>query len=86
MIDGIDTGTISLECLRSRVSIIPQDPVLFSSTVRNNLDPFRLFSDEALWKSLEDVSFSMVMLGISVLFVSLETVVGFTLSSRLRSI
>ncbi|KAJ6635336.1 ATP-binding cassette sub-family C member 4 [Pseudolycoriella hygida] len=55
LIDEIDTGAISLESLRSHVSIIPQDPVLFSSSVRSNLDPFHLFPDDALWKSLEDV-------------------------------
>ncbi len=39
-IDQIDTSTIGLEDLRSRISILPQDPILFSDTVRYNLDPF----------------------------------------------
>ena len=39
-IDGIDTGSICLEDLRRHISIIPQDPVLFSGTLRRNLDPF----------------------------------------------
>lgn len=55
IIDDIDSGAISLDSLRSKISIIPQDPVLFSDTIRNNLDPFRLFDDDALWRVLADV-------------------------------
>lgn len=55
-IDGIDTGTIALEDLRKSISIIPQLPVLFSGTLRRNLDPFGEFSDDLLWKVLQDVS------------------------------
>ncbi|XP_031835587.1 putative multidrug resistance-associated protein lethal(2)03659 isoform X2 [Nomia melanderi] len=54
-IDGIDTGSICLEDLRRNISIIPQDPVLFSGTLRRNLDPFNEFSDKALWEVLEEV-------------------------------
>ncbi|EDW33917.1 GL21974 [Drosophila persimilis] len=54
-IDGIETGTISLEILRTRISIIPQDPVLFSATIRYNLDPFERYTDAELWHALEDV-------------------------------
>ncbi|KAJ8687081.1 hypothetical protein QAD02_022875 [Eretmocerus hayati] len=54
-IDGIDTGAIALEDLRKSISIIPQDPVLFSGTLRRNLDPFSEFSDEYLWAALEEV-------------------------------
>lgn len=56
VIDGIDTGDITLESLRSKISIIPQDPVLFSATIRYNLDPFEKYSDADIWKALEDVS------------------------------
>lgn len=56
IIDGIDTGTITLESLRSKISIIPQDPVLFSATIRYNLDPFKKYSDADIWKALEEVS------------------------------
>lgn len=54
-IDGIDTASISLKFLRSRISIIPQEPVLFSTTIRSNLDPFNQSSDDDLWKALEAV-------------------------------
>ncbi|XP_038214940.1 multidrug resistance-associated protein 1 isoform X1 [Zerene cesonia] len=53
MIDGIDISTIGLHQLRSRITIIPQDPVLFSGTLRMNLDPFGTFSDDDIWRSLE---------------------------------
>ncbi|XP_023935367.1 multidrug resistance-associated protein 1 isoform X2 [Bicyclus anynana] len=53
LIDGIDISTIGLHQLRSRITIIPQDPVLFSGTLRMNLDPFGVYSDEDIWRSLE---------------------------------
>nr|CAD7458628.1 unnamed protein product [Timema tahoe] len=54
-IDGIDTSSIGLHDLRSKISIIPQEPVLFSGTMRKNLDPFDEYSDEILWQSLDEV-------------------------------
>ncbi|KAB0792826.1 hypothetical protein PPYR_14785 [Photinus pyralis] len=54
-IDGIDTKTVPLSELRSKISIIPQQPTIFSGSVRNNLDPFREYSDDILWKTLENV-------------------------------
>lgn len=54
-VDGIDTKDISLGILRQRVSIIPQDPVLFSGTLRYNLDPFDEYNDETLYRAIEDV-------------------------------
>lgn len=51
-IDGIVISTLGLDDLRSRLSILPQDPVLFAGTVRENLDPLGTISDERLWKAL----------------------------------
>jgi ATP-binding cassette, subfamily C (CFTR/MRP), member 4 len=55
IIDMRDTKTIGLHDLRSRISIIPQEPVLFSGTLRYNLDPFEEYADDKLWRALSDV-------------------------------
>ncbi|XP_008553085.1 multidrug resistance-associated protein 1 isoform X2 [Microplitis demolitor] len=52
-IDGIDISKLGLHALRSRLTIIPQDPVLFSGTLRLNLDPFDSHTDEQIWQALE---------------------------------
>ncbi|KRF85619.1 multidrug resistance-associated protein 1 isoform X9 [Drosophila virilis] len=53
LIDGIDIATMGLHMLRSRLTIIPQDPVLFSGSLRSNLDPFEVKTDDEIWKALE---------------------------------
>jgi ABC-type multidrug transport system fused ATPase/permease subunit len=44
-VDGININELGLEDLRSRLAVIPQDPVLYSGTVRSNLDPFNTHTD-----------------------------------------
>jgi ABC-type multidrug transport system fused ATPase/permease subunit len=54
-IDGIDASTVPLNILRSKLGIIPQDPVLFSASVRFNLDPFNEHTDADIWGALHSV-------------------------------
>ncbi|GBG31208.1 ABC transporter, putative [Hondaea fermentalgiana] len=57
-IDGVDVSKIGLHELRSKISIVPQSPVLFSGTVRSNLDPFESYSDNQVWSALEKCAMS----------------------------
>ncbi len=56
VIDGIDVAGIGLRDLRSRLALVPQDPVIFSGSVRSNLDPFAAHAaagDAPLWRGLQ---------------------------------
>lgn len=60
-IDDIDTKTLGLHELRGKISIIPQDPVLFCGSVRRNLDPFGEYSDAVLWTCLQSADLHNVV-------------------------
>ncbi|XP_067134910.1 ATP-binding cassette sub-family C member 4-like [Centruroides vittatus] len=59
-IDGIDTKEIGLRDLRSKISIIPQDPMLFTGSLRRNIDPFNEYSEDQLWHAIEQVQLKEV--------------------------
>ncbi|XP_064142540.1 ATP-binding cassette sub-family C member 10 isoform X2 [Loxodonta africana] len=61
LLDGVDTSQLELAELRSQLAIIPQEPFLFSGTVRENLDPQGLHEDRALWQALEQCYLSEVI-------------------------
>ena len=55
-LDGLDLGSLGLNDVRGRIAAIPQDPVLFSGTVRSNLDPYGRHEDHELWEALSHVA------------------------------
>ncbi|XP_052898371.1 multidrug resistance-associated protein 1 isoform X3 [Anopheles moucheti] len=65
VIDGQDISQLGLHSLRSRLTIIPQDPVLFSGTLRINLDPFNAHSDDDIWKALEHAHLKAFVKGLT---------------------
>jgi ABC-type multidrug transport system fused ATPase/permease subunit len=54
-IEGVNIEEVGLKTLRRAVGLVPQDPVVFSGTIRANLDPFDEYTDNALWRVLADV-------------------------------
>lgn len=65
VIDDVNISEIGLHSLRSRLTIIPQDPVLFSGTLRMNIDPFNTYADDAIWTSLEQSHLKVFVKGLS---------------------
>jgi ATP-binding cassette subfamily C (CFTR/MRP) protein 1 len=61
VIDGVDAAEVGTSCLRRNLSIIPQDPVIFSNSVRYNLDPFKKATEEELWEVLKKVQMAEVI-------------------------
>lgn len=61
LLDGVDISAVPLPTLRSRLAIIPQDPVLFTGTLRQNLDPFSEAADAQLWDALDACSIGGAM-------------------------
>ncbi|KDO21516.1 hypothetical protein SPRG_12480 [Saprolegnia parasitica CBS 223.65] len=59
-IDSVDVAMVALHRLRDAVSIVPQGPVLFSGSLRYNLDPLQLYSDDRLWAALRDVHMATI--------------------------
>ena len=58
LIDNVDITTVDLKRLRSSIALIPQDPLIFPGTVRTNLDPLSIYSDDAIWRALGAVRLS----------------------------
>lgn len=58
VLDGIEISSIGLHDLRSRLSIIPQDPTMFEGSIRTNLDPLEEYTDEQIWEALDKCQLS----------------------------
>ncbi|CAH1108768.1 unnamed protein product [Psylliodes chrysocephalus] len=78
LIDGVDIKTLAIQFLRKHVAIIPQDPIVFSGTIRTNLDVRNEFNDNELWEALEKV-------GMKNYISSLDQIVGSSSNTNFSS-
>jgi ATP-binding cassette subfamily C (CFTR/MRP) protein 4 len=58
LLNGVPTKHLGLHDLRQRMSIIPQEPMMFLGTLRKNLDPFEEYDDDKIWMALKQVNYS----------------------------
>nr|CAH8830168.1 unnamed protein product [Trichobilharzia regenti] len=65
IIDNVDIKHLKLESLRKRISVIPQDPIMFTGTIRTNMDPLNEETDESLWNALERVNLDKTVRNLS---------------------
>uniref|UniRef100_A0A7S4QHI8 ABC transporter domain-containing protein n=1 Tax=Alexandrium monilatum TaxID=311494 RepID=A0A7S4QHI8_9DINO len=63
LLNGVDTRDVGLVTLRRSLGLVPQDPVLFSGSLKYNLDPFGIYSDGRMWKALELAGMADVVRG-----------------------
>ncbi|KAJ1553467.1 hypothetical protein HK405_007825, partial [Cladochytrium tenue] len=54
-LDDVDISTVGIKTLRERITVVPQEPLLFATSLRENLDPFNEFEDDEVWRALEQV-------------------------------
>lgn len=75
LIDGIDIQTLALNFLRSQISIIPQDPIIFSGTIRQNIDPLNQYQDEDIWKAVKITGLETIINNLSL---SIDNITNFS--------